>query len=45
MSKINAEKIISSFCPIQNGEGWILLRKSKGKQDKNNGYLGEKGRQ
>lgn len=28
--------------PVQNGEDWILLKKVKGKQDKNNGYLGEK---
>lgn len=41
-SKTNVETSSAVSAPVHNGEDWILLKKVKGKQDKNNGYSGEK---
>lgn len=42
MSEINVERSSAVSVLVQNGEDWILLKEVKGKQDKDNGYLGEK---
>lgn len=42
MSEINAERSSAVSAFVQNGEDWILLKKAKGIQNKNNAYLGGK---